>query len=227
MMFDHRQLNPELGSFENHFAHAALAVETVPRCDPRKRLLDAMIDTVAMRGYDRTTVSRVLSTAGLPEAVFTEHFRDKHDCFMQAVEATIGRVECATLELFGLDLEWQERVRLGLQMLLRALAEHPAAARVTLVDVLGAGPAASQRHRMALELFTSLVEEGRACSASTEHLPPQTSEAIVGGIFSILHRRVLQGDTGEQLERLLGDLTYFALLPYLDHERALAAAKLG
>jgi hypothetical protein len=40
-----------------------------------------------------------------------------------------------------------------------------------------------------------------------------------------LQRRVLQGDTAE-LPGLHADLTYFALLPYLDHERALAVAGL-
>lgn len=225
-MFRHRQSDPGQGSPGSSFAQAAVAVEVAPRSDPRKRLLDAILDTVAERGYDRTTVSRVLSTADVQEAVFTEHFRDKHDCFMQAVDELIGRVERAGLEIFELDAPWHERVRLALEALLHGIAEHPTGARVVLVDMLGAGHAASQRHRLALELFTSLIEEGRSCSVNTEHLPPQTSEAIVGGIVSILHRRVLQGDTAG-LALLHADLTYFALLPYLDHERALTVAGLG
>lgn len=225
-MFRHRQSGPEQGSPGIPFAQAAVAVEAAPRSDPRRRLFDAMIDTVAERGYDRTTVSRVLSTADMQEAVFTEHFRDKHDCFMQAADELINRVERAGLEIFELDAPWPERVRLALDALLCGLAEHPTGARVVLVDMLGAGHAACERHRLALELFTSLIEEGRSYSENTEHLPPQASEAIVGGIVSILHRRVLQGDTA-QLALLHADLTYFALLPYLDHERAVAMAGLG
>jgi hypothetical protein len=45
----------------------------------------------------------------------------------------------------------------------------------------------------------------------------------VGGIAAILHRRALEDRTGE-LPRLCGDLTYFALLPYLGHQRAIVAA---
>ena len=45
----------------------------------------------------------------------------------------------------------------------------------------------------------------------------------MGGIDSILHRRALEGRIAE-LPALHPDLTYFALLPYLDHERALAVA---
>lgn len=197
--------------------------QVAPRRDPRRRLLEAMIATVALRGYDRTTISRVLSVAGLEEAVFSEHFHDKHDCFGQALDELIGRGERAALELFELDAPWAERVRLGLERLLAALAADPAAARVLLVEMLGAGPEACERQRAALALLTSLVEQGRAESSSAARLPALTSEAIVGGVVSILHRRALQGATDE-LPALCADLTYFALLPYLDHERALAFA---
>jgi AcrR family transcriptional regulator len=182
-----------------------------------------MIQTVALRGYDRTTVSRVLSIADLEEAVFSEHFHDKRDCFWQAVEELTGRAEAAARAVFERELPWGERVRVGLERLLRALADDPAAARVLLVETLGAGPELCERRRRALALFASLMEQGRDGMPSAAQLPPQTSEAIVGGVASILHRRALQGETSE-LPALHADLTYFALLPYLDHEQALAVA---
>jgi AcrR family transcriptional regulator len=182
-----------------------------------------MVETVGLRGYERTTVSRVLSVAELDEAVFSEHFRDKHDCFEQALDELIGAVERASLDLFELDAPWAEQVRLGLERMLAALSSDPAAARVLLVEMLSAGPEAYERRRRALTLLASLMERGRAESASAIHLPPQTSEAIVGGVVSILHRRALLGET-DKLPSLRADLTYFALLPYLEHERALAVA---
>jgi AcrR family transcriptional regulator len=224
-MFQHRRSDAEPEPMQGSSPSAALAFATISRPDPRRRLFDAMIETVALRGYDRTTVSRVLSGADVQEAVFSEHFRDKHDCFMQAVDDLLGRAELAALEQFQRPVPWSERVRLSLERLLRALARDPNGARVALVEMLGAGPAVCERHRSALALFTSLIEEGRSQCATSEHLPPQTSEAIVGGIASILHRRVLQGETSE-LPALHADLTYFALLPYLDHEPAMAVAGL-
>jgi AcrR family transcriptional regulator len=183
-----------------------------------------MIETVALRGYDRTTISRVLSVAGLEEAVFSEHFHDKRDCFWHALNELIARGERAALELFESDAPWPEQVRLGLGRLLSALAEDPAAARVLLVEMLGAGPEACERRRVALALLTSLMERGRTESSCAAQLPAQISEAIVGGVISILHRRALQGQTDE-LPDLHADLTYFALLPYVEHERALALAE--
>jgi AcrR family transcriptional regulator len=200
-----------------------VAVATPTRGDPRRRLLDAMIETVALRGYDRTTISRVLSNAGLEEAVFSEHFHDKRDCFQQALDEMIQRGEQAALEQFEQDEPWGELVRGGLQRLLGALADDPDAARVLFVEILSAGPFAYERQRTATVLFTSLIERGRSGSPNADQLPNQTSEAIVGGIASILHRRALEGRVSE-LPSLAPDLAYFALLPYLDHERAIEIA---
>jgi AcrR family transcriptional regulator len=224
-MFHDRRSDPEPGPTPDSSTSAATKVTSAARLDPRRRLLAAMIETVALRGYDRTTVSRVLSSADVQEAVFTEHFHDKHDCFFQAADDLIGRAELAALEQFHRDVPWHERVRAGLESLLRALAHNPDGARVALVEMLSAGPDACERQRSALALFASLIEQGRVQCPDCEHLPEQTSEAIVGGIASILHRRVLQANTAE-LPALHADLTYFALLPYLDHERAMAVAGL-
>jgi AcrR family transcriptional regulator len=207
---------------------ATTAVPTDPgpgsSADPRARILDALIATVAYRGYDRTTVERVLQTADVPGAVFDEHFHDKEDCFMQALDALVTRLQASVQEQFQRDGPWPERVRLGLKALLAALASDPEAARVGMVECLSAGHYAGERYREILNAFVPLLEEGRRHAAYPEHLPPQTSEAVVGGIASILHRRVLEERTPELLS-LLEDLTYFALVPYMGHHRAIVAAR--
>jgi AcrR family transcriptional regulator len=190
---------------------------------PRARILDAMIATASYRGYDRTTVERVLQTAQLPAAVFDEHFADKADCFLCALDAVLARIEQRVLEQIEQAVPWPERVRAGLEALLVALGEDPDGARVLLVECLSAGAQASERHHALLRLFPPLLEEGRFHCANPDHLPPNTSDALVGGITSILHRRALEDRTGE-LPRLRGDLAYFALLPYMGHHRAIVAA---
>jgi AcrR family transcriptional regulator len=209
---------------ESPAATIAAAPGASARVDPRERILDALIATVAYRGYDRTTVERVLQTADVPGAVFDEHFHDKEDCFMQALDALVGRLRDSVQEQFDRTAPWPERVRRGLKALLAALASDPEAARVGMVESLSAGQLASERYREILSGFVPLLEEGRRHAAYPEHLPPQTSEAVVGGIASILHRRVLEDRTPELLS-LLEDLTYFALVPYMGHHRAMIAAR--
>jgi AcrR family transcriptional regulator len=203
---------------------AGSAVSATGRAlDARARILDAMIATASYRGYDRTTVERVLQSAGVPTAVFDEYFENKEDCFLQALDELLARIELRVQERLEREGPWPERVRAGLEELLRALAEDPDGARVVLVECLSASSAASERHHALLRAFLPLLEEGRFHCANPDHLPPYTSEAMVGGISSILHRRALEDRTGE-LPRLRGDLAYFALLPYLGHHRAMVAA---
>ncbi len=190
---------------------------------PRARILEAMIATASYRGYDRTTMERVLQSAAVAAAVFEEHFDDKEDCFLRALDELVERVEGRVRGALELGETWPGRVRLGLAALLDALSEDPDGARVILVECLSAGAAADERHRALMRIFPPLLEEGRFHSANPDHLPSGTSEALVGGIVAILHRRALEDRTGE-LPRLLGDLAYFALLPYLGHHRALVAA---
>jgi len=50
-------------------------------------------------------------------------------------------------------------------------------------------------------------------------VPAATDEAVIGGIASLLGRRVLAGE-GEQIEALLPDVLEFALTPYLSAAEA-------
>jgi AcrR family transcriptional regulator len=191
--------------------------------DPRARILAALIATVAYRGYDRSTIERILQTAGLPSVVFDEHFENKEDCFLQALDELVANVEDRVLMQIERNVPWPARVRSGLAALLFTLAEDMEGARVLLVESLSAGADACERHRKLLRVFPPLLEEGRFHSADPDLLPSYTSEALVGGIVSILHRRALDERTSE-LPGMVGDLAYFALLPYLGHHRAIVAA---
>jgi AcrR family transcriptional regulator len=213
-----------------HRSHPVISRELPDPCpaesgspNPRVRMLEAMLATASYRGYDHTTVERVLQTAQMPAALFDEYFADKEDCFLQALDALLGRLERRVQEAAHSGAPWPERVRRGIAALLEALAEDPDGARVVLVECLSAGAAASERHFALAQLLPPLLEEGRFHCADPDHLPACISEAMVGGVVSILHHRALADRTGE-LPRLAGELTYFVLLPYLGHHRALMAA---
>jgi AcrR family transcriptional regulator len=233
-MFDHRHLAAALESVSSVPAEPSASgrgSDALTRqrfainraANPLPFIFDALIETVARRGYDRTTLECVLSLAEVPTPVFDEHFENKQDCFLQALDELVSRLERRLLESLHPPASWPERIVLGLQTLLTALAESPAAARVAMVECLSAGDASVARLHSAMGRFVPILEEGRAYG--TGHPPAQTSAAVIGGIASIVHRRVLEGHTAE-LPSLLPDLHYFALLPYLGHERAVTAAGL-
>jgi AcrR family transcriptional regulator len=247
-MFDHRHLaaalesvssvpaEPSAAGIEGGIDGEGLAREgfAAYRCaDPRRRIFDAMIETVAHRGYDLTTIERVLSAAQVPAPVFDEHFETKQECFLQTLDALIARFEqtlAARVPGPG-RAPWPERIRLGLETLLGELADHPDSARVALVECLSAPEAAVARLHRALARLAAVLDEGRAQAAGRDGadigcLPPQISTAVVGGIASIVHRRVLENQTAE-LPELLPELLYFALMPYLGHAGAIGASGLS
>lgn len=200
--------------------------------EPRRAIVDALVRTIALEGYERTTIDLVLLAAGVPAPVFDEHFEDKQDCLLAALDELIAGVERIISERVEHTASWPERVRAGLQALLDTLAANPQGARVLFVECLSAGEPAFERVRSAMASFVCAVEAGRGgapggataiADLNAARLPALTSEAIVGGVASIIHRRVLEGNTAA-LPALLPDLLYFVLMPYLGHEHALTAS---
>lgn len=194
--------------------------------NPRRRILDALIETAAREGYNHTCVERVLEVAKVPAPVFDEYFEDIRDCFIQASDELIGRLELMVLRSMHGEADWPERIRLGLQALLGAVAEYPDGAWVAMIESPRAGEPAAERVRTAEGVFVPVIEEGMEYASSVEHLSAETAVGVVGGIAGIIHKRVLERRT-EELPALLPELLYFALMPYLGHERALSAAELG
>ena len=56
----------------------------------RERLFAAMAATVAEKGYAATTVADLLDLSGVSRSSYYDHFSDKQDCFLAAVEALLG-----------------------------------------------------------------------------------------------------------------------------------------
>jgi len=52
----------------------------------RGRMLDAICQAVAEKGYARTAVADVIERAGVSRETFYEHFADKEECFLAAYE---------------------------------------------------------------------------------------------------------------------------------------------
>jgi AcrR family transcriptional regulator len=174
-------------------------------------------------GYGRTCSAQVLSVAEVAEPVFAEHFESIRDCFLQVNDELLSELELTLLRSLYSDAPWPERIRRGLQTLLEVIAEHPDHARVVLIECTQAGDRAVERLREAESVFVPVLDEGRAYAASVSHLSEISAAGVLGGISGIVHSRVLRGDTAE-LPGMLGDLLHFALVPYIGHEGALAAA---
>lgn len=180
----------------------------------RERLLAALAECLEEKGYDRTTVSSIGKRAGVSKSDFYKQFESKDACFVAAYDAAVKRVRERVLAACAERKDWGSGVLAALAALLELLAAEPAQTQLVLVEGLRAGRGVYDRYQVALQSFVPYLCDGAPVPAGGERPPQATDEAIVGGIASLLARRVLAGDTAS-LPGLLPEIAEFALTPYL------------
>jgi AcrR family transcriptional regulator len=180
----------------------------------RERLLAALAECLDEHGYDQTTVSMVGTRAGVSKSDFYKQFESKDACFLAAYDDGMERIRAVMLEACEGADEWAVGVLAALAALLDFLAAEPAQAGLVLVEGLRAGRGVYDRYQEALQSFVPNLRDGAPAPAGGEAPPEATDEAIVGGIASLLARRVLAGET-ERLTEFLPEIAEFALTPYL------------
>lgn len=180
----------------------------------RARLFAAVAVVLDGKGYAGTTVSAVAGEAGISKSDFYNQFESKDDCFLAAYDAAVERLRAEVLIAGGAHEDWAEGVCAGLEAALAALSAAPADANLLLVEGLCAGPDVCARFRLAVESFVPYLREGAPPLGAADRVAVATDEAVVGGVASLVGRRVLAGE-GRQLTRFFPELAEFALSPYL------------
>jgi AcrR family transcriptional regulator len=180
----------------------------------RDRLLVAIAESLDEHGYDRTTVSAISSRAGVSKSDFYRHFASKDECFFAAYDAAASSLHDEVLSACKGGAQWADGVCAGLAAALARLAAEPAVANLLLVEGLRAGPGVYGRFQGAVESFVPHLRDGAPAGTSAGRPPEAADEAVVGGIASLLGRRVLAGEA-DRLDRFFPELAEFALTPYL------------
>ncbi len=172
------------------------------------------MQVVAAKGYSATTVADLTREAGISRTTFYELFEDKEQCFLaaydNAVDALVRRITAA----YEAEEGWPKRARAGLAALLEALAADPQAARLALIDVGGAGPAAQRRYRAALQRLTPLFDEGRDFAPGGRNLPANTSRMAIGAVAGLIADELNEG-RAEYLPSLISEVLFATLVPYI------------
>ena len=187
----------------------------------RERLLAAIVQEVAAKGYRATTITEVVKLASVSTRDFYEHFDSKEACFLAAFEAVHDHLERLLREAAASESDWPHQVVAVLRAALEFFAAEPELARYCLVEPVSATPATAIRFREAVLACVPALAAGRSESPEGNLLPASTEDSLLGGAISLATRSVLAGET-EQLPRLLASLVEFTLSPYLGAERAAA-----
>jgi AcrR family transcriptional regulator len=195
-----------------------LPPEVVARSQ-RERLLEAAVTVVASKGYAAVTVGDLTKVAGVSRTTFYEMFEDKEACLLAAYDNAVDALVRRVIEAYESEQSWPERAAAGLAAMLDVLADEPALARLSLVDIGNAGPVAQRRYRAAVQRLTPLFEEGRDFAPGGRSLPANTSRMAIGGVAGLISDELVAG-RAEQLPGLLSDVLFATLVPYIGPDAA-------
>ena len=170
----------------------------------RTRLLTAMLEVVAEKGYTAATVGAVLSRAHISRQTFYEHFTDKQDCFLAAFDRSADRFAQLIERSVGSPndpvLERLDRI---VEAYLGALAANPTLARIFMIEIYAAGyPAVSRRLARAETFATNLAQAitiGRRWRGDLD--PLFVARALTGAVSGLVTERINAGDV-ESLPQL-------------------------
>ena len=161
----------------------------------RDRLMRAMAKTVAEFGYQETTVRRLLGRAGLSRRTYYELFEDKEDCFLAAYDEAIDHVLGLVVEAYREGDAPEQRIEHGLRAFLQFCADEPDVARMCIVEVLAAGPAARARRAETMERLSGLMEGALNELRGDEQLSKLSARGLIGGVHELIYTPIDRGET--------------------------------
>ena len=182
----------------------------------RGRLVDAMAQMVAEKGYPATTVADVVERAGVSRRTFYEQFADKEACFLAAYDVGLTVVLGRIKDAVEVDpaAGWRDRARSGVEAFLALLASEPAFARALQVEILTAGPAALERRAGMLTMFSGVWrgvhERARAEEPTLPELPDEVFTVLTAGFEELVRDCIRTRGTAalpELAERILRTVT--------------------
>lgn len=156
----------------------------------RERLFKAMVEAIDERGFAATTISDLVSRAGVSRRSFYEHFHNKDECLLATYDTIVVRLIRRLERSDDPAKDWNERMETFIRTLFAAAGDRPDAARLVCVEMGAAGPAGVQRWAQDAERLQRLIVDGFARAAGAGTIPEPVARAIVGAVRKILHSRV-------------------------------------
>lgn len=179
-----------------------------------RRLLASLIGIVAEQGYNAATITAITEGAGVTTRTFYKYFDTVEACYLAAFTSVVELLAARLAEAWEGAPEWPTRVKAAIAAALEFFAASPELARLLLSEPFVAGPAISRRYQEEIARAAPFLAEGRELSTEGAAFPATTERGLIGSMASQVGRKVSAGEAAE-LPGLLGDLTQFALTPYL------------
>jgi AcrR family transcriptional regulator len=205
----------------------AAVTRSSARADQRRRILRAMGELVAKRGYGDVTVELIVKRAHVSFKTFYKHFGGKEECFLSLFESVVVSTEATIRErVVAESRPWPERVALALRTFFELIVEDPIMARAIIVEAPMVGPGIHEPYERAVKAFVPLFRAGRELNPRGADLPTTIEDTLAGSVFWSAYQRLIVGEA-ERLSELLPEILELVLRTYLGEPEASRIARAG
>ena len=195
---------------------AGLAPEPWAPRDARDRILTAVTDIVAEKGYPDMSITEIASRASVSLTTFYAHFPGKEEAFLAALDDVQRRVFAATAPHFAAAPDWASGVAAATHAFLGFLATHPTIAEFGSVGVWTTSPAGLELRAEGMARFRNVFDEGFRLYPDTLRRAPEAIGAAVDALLfaALRHRRAAR------LYELAPTAIFLTLAPFVGTEAA-------
>lgn len=180
--------------------------------EQRTRIMQALVEVFADRGFAGATVGLVVRRAGVSTRTFYRCFDGLEECLIAIMDSVLDEAGAlVSRELRGTGC-WQDGVRSALAAVLSYFDREPELARVCIVETLAGGQVVLAHRERLIEAFRLLVFERIEWEASG--ISPLAAEGAMSLVLGIMHAHIIRRKPGPFIE-LLGPLMGLAMAPYL------------
>jgi AcrR family transcriptional regulator len=191
--------------------------------NPPERILRALAAVVSEKGYPETTVADIVDRAKTSQRTFYEHFANKEDAVVAALDTGSSQMLAAALPAFRRSADWQHAVQATQEAMFSFGVQEPEYARLGAVEMYAAGARALEQREQVTEGFEALLAAGYEQNPDA---PPITAEAIGGALYALFYDWVKQRGP-ERLPEMVPFAVYMTLTPFIGAEETYALATDG
>jgi AcrR family transcriptional regulator len=185
--------------------------------DKRARALGALVHLTLDERYAELSDPQIAQFAGISTEAFHKQFATKEACFLAVLDEFVAEAMEAVKTAVADARDWPEAVHLAVRALVEYFAAHEALSRMAFIDIFDVGPGMIGRMTRSIEDFTKLLDE---LGPEPRRGPLVAREAITGAIWGIVSSYTAH-DRVRQLPRLVDQLTFIVLAPYIGAKPAM------
>ncbi len=157
----------------------------------RERLVAAMAEVCAERGYAQASVAQIAKRAGVSSVTFYRQFAGKRDCMLGAHRQLLGRLleEVDRVRAAGGSEDTQ---RSAIHTVLALFAADSPSAQLLTVEILAAGSEGAKRHDAMVAAFGQRLRRNVDLDEDT---PLDNTEWVrVAGVLALVGKLVTSGE---------------------------------